>query len=273
MRRLLLFITVIGAAFLFTACGSEESTASESDSDVRTIDVAVPPANKPLSYTANGELTGYEVEILKAIDEKLPEYEFNIVGVKDSAAEIGLDTGKYDLIAQGLFLTDDRKEKYLYPTENNGYSLIRIYANQENKDIETLEDLVGKNISPPQAPGGIFNFLTEYNEENPDKQIEFKTTDAGISAADKLKEVDQGKYDAIVLPNNLGQDEIIEKAGLDLHVSDPIAVIPTYFMIHKTEENEALNEAVSQALKELKEEGVLKELSIEFYGEDIFQYE
>jgi len=272
MKKLLFLVVSIGLITLLAACGSDSET-SGGDSDVRTIEVAVPPAAKPLSYTENGELTGYEVEILKKVDEKLPEYEFNIVGVGDSAAEVGLDTGKYDLIAQGLFLSDEREEKYLIPSESNGASLMKIYTNEENKDIETLEDLKGKEIVPVSPSGGVFNFLTDYNEENPSNQIEFKTSDSGMSYADRLKEVESGKYDALVLPSNLGQSEIIEQAGLNIYTTEPVKVFPTYFMIHKSEENEALNEAVSNALKELKDEGVLSELSMEYYGEDVFQYE
>lgn len=274
MKKVFVFIGLVSLIFLLGACGSDGASGDGgSEAGVRTIEVAVPPAAKPLSYTENGELTGYEVEILRKVDEKLQDYEFHIVGVGDSAAEVGLDTGKYDLIAQGLFLSEEREEKYLIPSESNGASLMKIYTNEENKDIETLEDLVGKNISPPNPSGGVFNFLTEYNEENPDNQIEFKTSDSGISYADRLKEVESGKYDALVLPSNLGQNEIIEQAGLKIHTTEPVKIFPTYFLIHKSEENEALNEEISKALAELKEDGTLSELSVKYYGEDVFQYE
>ncbi|WP_068677600.1 transporter substrate-binding domain-containing protein [Oceanobacillus sp. Castelsardo] len=274
MKKILVFIGLISFSILLAACGSDSASGDgESESGVRTIEVAVPPAAKPLSYTENGELTGYEVEILKKVDEKLLDYEFNIVGVGDSAAEVGLDTGKYDLIAQGMFLSEEREEKYLIPSESNGASLMKIYMNEDNKDIETLEDLVGRNISPPNPSGGVFNFLTNYNEENPDNPIEFKTSDSGISYADRLKEVESGKYDALVLPSNLGQNEIIDQAGLQIHTTEPVKIFPTYFLIHKTEENELLNEEVSKALSELKEDGTLSELSVKYYGEDVFQYE
>jgi len=274
MKKVLFLFLSIGLVFL-AACGSDDAASGdgEAESGARTIEVAVPSASKPLSYTENGELTGYEVEILRAVDERLPDYQFNIVGVGDSAAEVGLDTGKYDLIAQGLFLSEEREEKYLIPSESNGASLMRIYTNEANQDVETLEDLVGKEIVPVTPTGGVFNFLTAYNEENPSNQIEFETSDSGFSYADRLQEVESGKYDALVLPSNLGQSEIIEQAGLNIYTSEPVEVFPTYFMIHNSEENKALNVSVSDALAELKEEGVLSELSEKYYGEDVFQYE
>lgn len=272
-RNLLLPISLIG--LILTGCnGSEGEENASADSSVKSISVAVPPAAKPLSYTDdNGELTGYEVEILKLVDEKLEEYSFNIVGVADSAAEIGLDTGKYDMIAQGLFRSEAREEKYLIPEESNGASLMRVYSNKNNADIDSFEDLVGKKLFPSSPSGGVFNLLTDYNKENPDHPIEFTTSDHGFAVVDRLREVESGKYDALVLPSNLGQKEIIESQKLEILVSEPLKVFPTYFLIHNSTENEALTEGVSNALKELKDEGTLSELSLKYYDEDVFIYE
>ncbi|MEI4771899.1 transporter substrate-binding domain-containing protein [Psychrobacillus sp. FJAT-51614] len=275
-RNLLFPISVL--LLILTGCngsgGENTSSGGTEDSSGRAITVAVPPSAKPLSYTdENGELTGYEVEILKLVDEKLEDYTFDIVGVADSAAEIGLDTGKYDMIAQGLFKSEAREEKYLIPEESNGASLMRVYSNKNNEEIDSFDDLVGKKINPPSPSGGVFNLLTEYNKENPDNPIEFETSDHGFTVADRLKEVESGKYDALVLPSNLGQQEIIKAQNLEITVSEPLKVFPTYFLIHNTEENKAFTEDVSNTLKELKDEGKLSELSLKYYGEDVFQYE
>ncbi|WP_231577121.1 transporter substrate-binding domain-containing protein [Salinicoccus sediminis] len=239
------------------------------------MEVAVPSSSKPLSYTGeDGELTGYEVEILKEVDEKLEDYEFNIQGTSDSAAEIGLNTGQYDMIAQGLILSEEREDSYLIPSEHNGFSLMKIYATGNmDGEIETLDDLAGKKVAPVTPTGGVFNLLTAYNEGHPDNQIDFETSDGGTPTSDRLKQVDTGTYDAFVNPSNLGQDEIIEEGGLDIHITEPVEVNLTYFMIHDSDENAELNEQVGEALAELKGDGILSDISNEFYGEGIFQYE
>ncbi|WP_424236912.1 transporter substrate-binding domain-containing protein [Bhargavaea ginsengi] len=263
------FITLAGLLFL-GACSDGE--ASTDEDGVRTLTVAVPPTSKPLSWEENGKLTGYEPDILRLVDEKLEDYEFDLVGVADSAAEIGLDTGKYDMIAQGLFKSEERAEKYLLPDENNGASLMRIYKRSDSDDIENMKDLVGKKIVPTTPTGGVFNFIMDWNENNPDHEIEFQTSDAGLSYADRMREVESGKYDALILPSNLGQNEIIESQDMQIVTTEPVEVFPTYFMIYKNEENEALRDDISEALAELKEEGKLSELSLKYYGEDVFQF-
>ncbi len=274
MKKLLLFTVFAGAALAGCGSGAEENATAD-ENGTRTVEVAVPSSSKPLSYTGeDGELTGYEVEILKEVDEKLEDYEFNIQGTSDSAAEIGLDTGQYDMIAQGLILSEEREDSYLIPSEHNGFSLMKIYATGNmDGEIETLDDLAGKKVAPVTPTGGVFNLLTAYNEAHPDNQIDFETSDGGIPTSDRLKEVDTGTYDAFVNPSNLGQGEIIEEGGLDIHITEPVEVNPTYFMIHDSDENAELNEQVGEALAELKGDGILSDISNEFYGEDIFQYE
>lgn len=275
MLKKVLFITIVGALFLMGACGGDETASSgvEAKDGVSVVEVAVPPTSKPLSWEEDGKLVGYEPDILNLVDEKLPDYQFKLVGVSDSAAEIGLDTGKYDMLAQGLFKSKEREEKYIVASESNGASLMRIFTNEENKGIKDMKDLVGKEIVPTTPTGGVFNFIVDWNENNPDHIIDFQTSDAGLSYADRLKEVDSGKYDALVLPSNLGHAKIIENEGLNIHLTDPVEVFPTYFMFHKTEENEQLAKEVSNVLKELKDEGKLSEISIKYYGEDVFQFD
>ncbi|MFB5086685.1 transporter substrate-binding domain-containing protein [Psychrobacillus sp. PGGUH221] len=267
-------ISGLFALMLLGACGGEETDKNAMADGVRSIEVAVPPDSKPLSYTdENGELTGYEIEILKAVDEKLKDFSFDLVGVHDSAAEIGLDTGKYQMIAQGLFRSPTREEKYLIPDQHNGASLMRVYSNEKFTDIDSLGDLVGKTISPPTPSGGVYNLLMAHNKENPDKELKFDTSDAGLTVAERLKDVESGKYDVLVLPSNLGAADIIEMQSLKINISDPVKVFPTFFMIHNSEENQDFASQVSTALSELKEEGMLSELSIKYYGEDVFLFE
>lgn len=274
--KISLSMSALFTVMLLGACSGAETNEGETAvaEGVRSIDVAVPPDSKPLSYTdENGELVGYEIDILKAVDEKLEDYSFNLLGIHDSAAEIGLDTGKYQMIAQGLFRSPTREEKYLIPEQNNGASLMRVYSNKDFPDIESLSDLVGLTISPPTPSGGVYNLLMAHNKENPDKELVFETSDAGLTVAERLKDIESGKYDALVLPSNLGAADIIEMQKLEINISEPVKVFPTYFMIYNSEENQDFVAQVSSALTDLKEEGVLSELSIKYYGEDVFIYE
>ncbi|MCC3359169.1 transporter substrate-binding domain-containing protein [Bacillus sp. REN16] len=279
MKRKLITFTIFILVLILAACNSDsvdnETTKADSDSDseVRTIKVATGHTSKPLSWVDDdGEVTGYEPELIKELDKILEDYEFELIAVEDSAGETGLATGKYDMLAGGLGYTQEREEQYLIPEESNGRALIKIYVG-EDSGIEGMEDLAGKKISPLSPAGATLKAVQDLEKENPEYKLEYELADVGIPIADRLKEIGNGKYDALFYPSSYGQIKIIEEQNLPVRATDPIKIIPTYFMIHKSEENEKLRDAVSEGIKELKDNGTLSELSIEFYDEDVFQYD
>lgn len=274
MKKLLVGITSISLAMVLTACGGETDVENvNAEEGVRTIEVTTPPTSKNLSWQeTNGDILGYEPGVLKAIDEHLEQYEFNIQAVADSAQETGIKTGKYELNVGGFYRTPEREEQFLVPEEATGRSLIKMYV-REDSDIETLEDLEGKKLTPFTAGGGTVQVVYDWMEENPDYELNIEESSGDIPFAQRLKEVDSGKYDAFVGPANLGQNEIIEELGLSVRETEPIYVGESVMLIYDSEENQQLLDDVNQALVDLKEDGTLSEISEEFYGEDVFQYE
>jgi ABC-type amino acid transport substrate-binding protein len=247
----------------------EARSAESAKTGVKKVVVAVASGNKPLSYEdESGNLVGYETDALRLIDELIPEYEFDLQSVEDDAQQIGLDTGKYALIAEGLFKTPERVEKYLLPDENIGVSLIKIVIRGNETTIKGLDDLIDKKVAPVSPNGGIFNLLTSYNNSH-ERKIAI-TTQEGLSPAESFSAVAAGKYDAVVRPS-LGFEEIKTKLKLDIKQTDPVKVNNTYFVLPKSQAD--LAGRVSGAIKTLKNNGKLSELSKKYFeGEDILQY-
>lgn len=276
MKKIIKTVAALSLVGVLAACSNTQAEVAEdseksAEVEAKTVNVAVEAGAKPLSFEDdNGELTGYEVEVLQEIDEIVEEYDFNLEAVEGDSVQIGLDAGKYALIGGGLYKTPEREEKYLFPEEINGVSLINIYVSEDDTSIASLDDLVGKNVVPSSPNGGIYNLLTTYNQEHPDAQITVNTAE-GVSLADRFLSVESGEYDAIVLPNNLGFDEIKETLNLKVKaVEEPVKINPTYFVLGKDQTD--LKEKLDEALVGLKEEGKLSELSIKWYGEDTFTY-
>lgn len=239
---------------------------------VKTYQVAVSTDSKPLSYKQNGKLTGYEVEVLKAIDKELPNVKFKYHAVSQSAELVGLDSGKYDLASNGFYKNSEREKKYVFGDENDGLSLVKVYYNkaQFSKAPTDLDDLVGKVLAPVNANGGMYNLLTTWNNTHSDKQVTIKTT-SGIPMQQLLNGVNTGKYDALIDPSNLSEADIIKQKKLtNVKTSKPVRAFPTYFLF--TKKNKALAGQVDEALKKLKSDGTLKKYSIKYFGENVFNY-
>lgn len=263
---------VIGALLItgITGCGKASDTAS--NSDVKKVIVAVENGSKPLSYVDDdGNVVGYEVDVLAAVDELIPEYEFQLEIVSGDATQIGLETGKYALIGGGLYRTAEREEKYLLPESIAGVSTIKLFVREEETEIQTLDDLVGKRIVPVTPNGGIFNLLTTYNEEHPDATLNIELSDDSFTSADRLLQIADGTYDAYVLPDNLGLLDTAKELNVAIKAVDkPVQVNATYFALAKDQED--LAQKVDEALKTLRENGTLSELNEKWYGEDKLVY-
>lgn len=249
------------------------TTAGFSYADsVRTIKIATAAESKPLSWGAIGvEPQGYEPDVLKAVNAKLPQYKFVMEGAADLAQETGLVTGKYDMVSGGYYKAPARSKQFLIPDSPIGASLMKIYSRKDS-NINGMKDLAGKKIVPVTAGGGVYKFVTQWQKENPSDEVTIKASSAGIPYPDRLKEVQSGKYDALILPSNLGEQTVIDNQKLAIKASEPVSINNTYVMIHKSDENKALNDDVNKALKELKDDGTLDKLSQKWFGEDVVRY-
>ncbi|MEE8730187.1 MAG: transporter substrate-binding domain-containing protein [Rahnella inusitata] len=239
---------------------------------VRTIKIATAAESKPLSWGAIGvEPQGYEPDLLRAINAKLPQYKFVLEGAADIAQETGLATGKYDMATGGFYIAPARSKQFLIPATPMGASLMKIYSRKDS-NLNDIKSLVGKKIVPVTAGGGVYKFVNQWQQENPDYKVTITASSAGVPYPDRLKEVQSGKYDALILPSNLGEQTVIDNQKLNIQASEPVSINNTYVLIHRSDENQPLADDVNKALKELKDDGTMDKLSQKWFGEDVVQY-
>lgn len=118
------FLSIAIALFLIGCNTTSDGSAKAEDEDgVRKVKIAYEQSSKPITYTdENGEAAGYDVEVLKAVAERLPQYEFEFVGTSDDDLLIGVEQGKYQVGVKNAFWTEERTEKFIYPKEFIGLS-------------------------------------------------------------------------------------------------------------------------------------------------------
>jgi L-cystine transport system substrate-binding protein len=255
-----------GIAFALATAGASYGQT------VRTIKIATSAESKPLAWGAIGvEPQGYEPDLLKAINAKLPQYKFEMEGASEDGQQVGLATGKYDMAAGGYYKTPNRIKQFLIPDNPEGASLMKIYSRKDS-NITGMKDLVGKRIVPLTAGGGTYKFVTQWLADNPGYKLDVTASNAGVPYPNRLNEIQNGKYDALVLPSNLGEQAVIDDQKLGIKASEPVTVDNTYLLIHKSDENKALADDVNRVLKELKEDGTITKLSQKWFGEDVATY-
>lgn len=275
---------VIGAAVIAVVAitigvrsNNKKAVAKE---QVTTINVAHTQNYVPYDYINDkGDSDGFEVQVLKAIDKKLPQYKLKFTGTSDEDLLIGLESGKYDLGVKGAWYTAERAEKFIIPKEKIGASVIgftiRKADEQKYKNIDDIAKAGGK-IVPISPQNAQWNVIEEYNKDHTDKPIQLKAAEA-FNVSDAYAWVLEKRYDAY-FDIKLSFEEAIqnEKGSYHQYVDQlsyvPYKGIPTYPLLHKSEKNEKFSKAYEKAVKELQDEGTLTKLSKKYFDEDVFKF-
>ncbi len=269
MKKISFYLLFVLAALL-TACVSSEKSDGDASAqntahggkDVQKIIVGTGTQFPNICFLDDkGNLTGYDVELVRAIDEKLPEYEFEFKTMEFSNLLLSLETGKIDFIAHQMEVNSERQEKFLFNKEPYNVFPLKVTVNEKNKEIQSVEDLKGKNVSvSPTSNSAVF--IEKYNKEhNLGANIVYSS-----GSVDVNNQLATGRIDAIITTpfavryyneSNEAQQKVVGDALLNSKV---------YFLLNKNEVT--LQERLDEAIVELKKEGVVSELSKKWLGDD-----
>ena len=280
-RRLAAGFMVIAMAGSLMACGSEKTAtsttapAAETGSTTETtasgdsvikVRVAGTADYKPYTYLDEADnVTGYDIEVIKAIDELAPEIECEYTYTEWDTMLPGLDADRFDLVTNQLCYTDERNEMYLYPKCPFLYFGSTIISSADDP-INTWEDLSGKTMGA--IVGSSFTTqMEEYLEEHPGA-FEIKYVDGTIPQV--LEQIANGSIDATMNDAYVACDRA-EIAGITdkLYFSDVTYNGGfSYFLFAKTDKGQQIADIVDKYLPELYYNGTLAEIAKEYLGTD-----
>lgn len=207
-------------------------------------------------HDEGGDLTGFDIEVARGIAESLDVDVAFAEGEWDGLLA-GLDSGRYDTMANGVSVTSEREEAYDF-TEPYAYNRIVVITTADS-EIASMEDLAGKTTA--NTLGSSYAALAE----------SYGATNTGVDDFNQtIQLLEAGRIDATL------NDEVVFYDYMSAHPEAALKIAaendePTSvaFPLRKGEETAALRDAMNDAIDAMRADGTLANLSNEFFGIDI----
>ena len=250
-----------GASSVTSSSAAASTGAADQLANIQSsgkLVIALEGAWQPWSFHDESDtLVGYDVEVSAAIAEKLgvePEY----VESDWDSLFAGLDAGRYDLVCNGVEVTDERAKTYDFTTPY-GYIHTALAVRKDNEDITSFEDLKGKTTANSLA--STYMELAE-------------SYGATVQGIDTLEETIQlltaGRIDATLNADVSFYDYLNVHPEADFKlVAQTEDASHVAIPVRKGDDSASLLEAINTAIEELRADGTLKALGEKYFGQDI----
>lgn len=213
----------------------------------------------PWSYhdLDTNEVIGYDADTARAIGEKLG-VEVQIVEAPWESLFAGLDDGRYDIVINGVEVTDERSEKYDF-SEPYAYIHTALVVRKDNEEIKSFDDLKGKKTV--NSIGSTYMELAE----------SYGASAAGVSTLnDTIQNVIDGRADATLNADVSIYDYLNQQPDANIKiVATTEDASHVAIPIRKGDETASFEKAVNAAIEELKADGTLADLSEKYFGSDV----
>ncbi|MBO8437012.1 MAG: transporter substrate-binding domain-containing protein [Spirochaetes bacterium] len=262
-KRYVSLLIILLSVLLIAGCskGNDEESTGDLLAQIKekgVITVATEGTWAPWTFhDESGELVGYDVEVAKGIAEYIgvePEF---VEGEWDGLFA-GLNSKRYDIVANGVEVTPERSETYDFSTP---YAYIRtaIIVPEGDDSIKSFEDLDGKTTANTLA--STYATLAESYGAN------------AIGVDDLAQTIE------LLLAGRVDATLNAEVTFYDYKAQHPEAPIKIAALtdtasevsipVRKDEDSASLLSAINEAVESMRESGELQRLSEKYFGSDI----
>ena len=205
----------------------------------------------PFEYLENGEITGFDMDLVHEIG-KLVDADIKIVDMGFDGLLPALQMKKVDLVIAGMTANEERMKTVSFTQPYYTASQV-IIVKDGNDSIKSFADLKGKKV------GVMLGFTGDMvvSEIDGVKIERFNAAYAGIMA------LQAGKVEAIVLDSEPAKNYVAQNKGLVL--ADADAEQEEYAIAVRTNDK-ALLEKVEKALSEIKANGTYDKLIQKYFN-------
>jgi polar amino acid transport system substrate-binding protein len=251
-------LTLVAGALIAAGCGGDDDDDGDTGGGEDlglitegTLSVGTDTPFPPFEIGQPPNISGYDIDVMNGIAEQLeltPEYTDTGFGTifRDTAA------GQFDVAAAASTITPGR-EKTVDFTDPY-YEAQQALLVEEGSDIQSVDDLSGAIVGAQDGTTGE----TYANDETDASEVRgFPEGPNAISA------LVTGQVEAVIIDQPIAADAVEKQGGLE--IAEEITTNELYgFPV--APENDALREAMNEALATLKEDGTIDELYDKYFA-------
>lgn len=257
-----IFIGLISVSIIIILVGVVIFSVINQENDENVLVLGMDDSFPPMGFrNENNELVGFDIDLATAVCEKLG-MTLKVQTISWAAKEQELNSGNIDCIWNGFAYTEER---------NEAMTLSDVYIKDESiffvkndSEYNSQDNLKGKKI-------GVQSGSTQESEiSNSEFGDEIEELVGYTDYLTALMDLETGNIDAVYMSKITGT-YIVKTQDKDFKTfeSSGISTEESGMVIAFKKGNTELKDKIERAIAELKEEGIVKEISEKWFGEDI----
>ena len=260
-------LAILGIILTVTlaACGKSNATTTSSSSSTSTqldlqqsgtLTIGLEGTFQPYSYRKDDKLTGFEVELGKALAKQLG-VKVKFVPTKFDSLIAGLDVNKYDVVINDIAETPQREQKYLFSTPYI-YSKSQLAVKKDSK-IRSITDIKGQKVAQTTASN---------NASDATRLGATVTPTDGFQQSIDL--VSQGRVAGTINSRESFYAYLKQNPKANIKLINTGSAIKTQKIgAIVTKKHAKLQKRLSKAIQTLRKDGTLKKLSEKYFGGNV----
>ncbi|WP_206426587.1 transporter substrate-binding domain-containing protein [Clostridium sp. E02] len=255
-KKIVIFGTMIAIITALTACGNKSTDALTRVKENGTLTVVGSGGYPPFNYMEEDQVVGFDVDVGKEIAKRLGVKLDYVTSDWDGLVE-GLRNKRYDAILGSMAITDKRSEVVDF-TDPYYYSGAQLFVRKDS-NITKADEMADKKIAVATGT----NFVQDAEALNAD--VSYYQDDNAT-----LLELINGRVDGVITDRLVALSAMKKlSGGDDLMMADHLLRLEKMGIAFNKDDQTLLNR-INEILKEMREDGTLKEISVKWLdGVDI----
>lgn len=248
MKKIVKTIVIIGLIITgLISCDKEKNNNDTgSVTETKKLIVGTNATYAPFEYVQDGEVVGFDIDLINAIGEKLG-YEVEIIDQSFDSLIPTLKAGKIDVIVAGMNKTPEREKQVDFSDVYYQSTQSFLKAKNDNS-ISNLDDLSGKQVAAQ---------LGTVQEERI-KQIDGAILVVNESYQNVFLDLNANKVDAVVATSTVANEYMKRLDNIEIFYEEPMS--DGTAMAFDKGKNPELIKQINEELKKMKENGEYQEL-------------